>query len=72
VRDTGVGVRREDQARIFEPFELGDASAAREQGGAGLGLALARRLVALHRGRIWVESEGPGRGSTFSVELPVT
>jgi signal transduction histidine kinase len=71
VRDTGVGVKREDQARIFEAFELGHASATSEQGGTGLGLALARRLVELHGGRIWVESDGAGRGSTFSVELPL-
>lgn len=71
VRDTGIGLRPEDQARVFDAFELVDTSAAREQSGTGLGLALARRLVLLHRGRIWVDSEGPGRGSVFSFEIPL-
>jgi signal transduction histidine kinase len=72
VRDTGIGLAPEDQARVFDAFELVDTSAGRRQSGVGLGLALARRLVLLHRGRIWVDSEGPGRGSVFSFEIPLT
>ncbi len=66
VEDTGIGIAPEDQALIFETFYQG-ASAQGE--GAGLGLALARRLVELHAGRIWVRST-PGVGSTFYVALP--
>ncbi len=69
VRDTGPGIAREDQDRIFEEFQ--QATAGKEQReGTGLGLALSKRLVELHGGRIWVESE-PGTGSTFTFTLPV-
>jgi signal transduction histidine kinase len=71
VSDSGVGIRGEDQERIFGEFEQIDSSVAREQTGTGLGLALTRRLVELHGGRIWVESEGEGRGSTFVFGLPM-
>lgn len=71
VRDTGIGIRPEDQARIFREFEQIDSSYAKQQQGTGLGLALTRRLVELHGGSIWVESEGEGRGSTFSFRLPL-
>jgi signal transduction histidine kinase len=68
VRDTGPGIAPEDQERIFEEFQ--QAAAGKEQGeGTGLGLALARRLVELHGGRIWVDSE-LGKGSTFMFTLP--
>lgn len=63
VSDTGPGVPEGERERIFEPFYRGDRS------GLGLGLAIARSLVQLHNGRIWVES-AEGRGSTFSVALP--
>ncbi|HEY2916862.1 MAG TPA: ATP-binding protein [Candidatus Limnocylindrales bacterium] len=69
VRDDGPGIALEDQARIFEEFQ--QAAAGEEQReGTGLGLALSKRLVELHAGRIWVESE-PGRGSTFVFTIPV-
>src|SRR5438270_6045080 len=72
VADTGIGIKREDQARIFEKFEQVDASPAREQEGTGLGLALTRKLVELHGGQIGVESDGiKGRGSMFTVLLPL-
>jgi signal transduction histidine kinase len=72
VADTGIGIKTEDQARIFDKFERGDSSSAREQEGTGLGLALTRKLVELHGGQISVESEGvKGRGSMFTVLLPL-
>ncbi|MHB1863989.1 MAG: response regulator [Gemmatimonadaceae bacterium] len=70
VTDTGIGIRPEDQERIFFEFEQIDSDYAREQEGTGLGLALSRRLVELHGGRLWVESRF-GAGSTFRFTLPV-
>jgi signal transduction histidine kinase len=67
VRDTGVGIKRDMLERIFDPF-------VRESGGnaegLGIGLTLARTLVGRHGGRITADSDGPGRGSTFTVDLP--
>jgi signal transduction histidine kinase len=72
VTDTGVGIKAEDQARIFEAFEQVDSSYARDQGGTGLGLALTKKLVELHGGTISVASEGvKGRGSVLTVRLPI-
>ena len=72
VADTGVGIKPEDQARIFEAFEQVDSSYARDQGGTGLGLALTRKLVELHGGTISVASDGvKGRGSVLTVRLPI-
>jgi two-component system sensor histidine kinase/response regulator len=70
VSDSGIGIRPEDQERIFREFEQVDSSYARQQQGTGLGLGLARKLVELHGGRLWMESEGEGKGSTFSFVLP--
>jgi signal transduction histidine kinase len=69
VADTGVGIPKQDQAVIFEEFRQGSSDYTRKQEGTGLGLALSKRLVELHGGRIWVES-APGRGSVFSFVLP--
>ena len=66
--DTGPGIAAEDHERIFEEFQQTEHGVA-EREGTGLGLALSKRLVELHGGRIWVDSE-PGRGSTFVFTLP--
>ena len=69
VADTGVGIAPEDQEAIFEEFrQVGTADKKVE--GTGLGLALSRKFIELHGGRIWVQSR-PGTGSTFSFTLPV-
>jgi signal transduction histidine kinase len=70
VRDSGVGIPPHSLAHIFEPFHQADSGPAREFGGLGLGLAIARRIVELHGGAIEVESEGEGRGSEFRMRLP--
>lgn len=71
VADTGIGIANEDLARVFEEFEQIDSSYAKTQQGTGLGLALTKRLVELHGGRIWAESAGIGKGSTFAFTLPL-
>jgi signal transduction histidine kinase len=70
VRDSGIGIAPEDRETIFEEFRQVGADEARKREGTGLGLALARRFVELHGGKIWVESE-IGRGSIFIFTLPV-
>jgi signal transduction histidine kinase len=70
VRDTGPGIEEADQARIFGEFQQVDSSSTRTKGGSGLGLSIAKRIVEMHGGRIWVEST-PGSGSTFSFSLPI-
>ncbi|WP_273457580.1 ATP-binding protein [Nevskia ramosa] len=72
VRDNGIGIRPDMQARIFELFAQADEITSRSQGGLGIGLMLVRRLVELHGGTVKVISEGPGRGSEFIVRLPLT
>ncbi len=72
VSDTGIGIKPEDHARIWNEFEQVDSTYARTQQGTGLGLALTRKMVELHGGRIWLVSEGiEGKGSTFFFELPL-
>jgi signal transduction histidine kinase len=69
VQDTGIGIKREDLERIFDPFEQVESSASRRYQGMGLGLTLTRRLVELHGGRIWAESEGKEKGNKFSIVI---
>ena len=71
VIDTGIGIHEEDRERIFEPFSQLQNSLTRKYPGTGLGLGLTRNLVEMHGGRIWVESEGPGKGSAFRFTLPI-
>lgn len=70
VRDHGIGIRHDDQKVIFEEFRQVDGSLTREVAGTGLGLAISKRIVELHHGSIWVESEY-GQGATFFISLPI-
>ena len=73
VTDTGIGIGidRDMMARLFDPFEQAAQDLARSRGGLGLGLTLVRQLVELHRGEVTASSPGLGKGSTFSVRLPL-
>src|SRR5262249_17318104 len=70
VSDTGPGIKEQDQEKIIEEFQQSDTAIAKTKTGTGLGLAIAKRIVELHGGRIWVESV-LGQGSTFFVSLPI-
>ena len=70
VADTGIGIPADQLEHIFEEFRQADATVSRDFGGTGLGLSITRKLVELHGGRIWVESEA-GKGSTFIFSIPV-
>ena len=72
VTDTGIGIHRDDMEKIFKPFSQLESSLNRKYSGTGLGLVLTKRLVEMHGGRVWVESSGPGTGSTFRFTLPLT
>jgi len=71
VADTGIGIAPEDQEKIFEPFCQLSETLVDKTPGTGMGLTLAKLLVEMHGGKIWVESEGEGKGSRFSFTLPV-
>jgi PAS domain S-box-containing protein len=71
VTDTGIGIDAADHGRIFNPFEQVDSSINRKYQGTGMGLALAKHLVEIQGGNIWVESDGVGKGSTFCFTVPL-
>ena len=70
VQDSGIGIHPNEVQRIFEHFYQVEHHMRRRYEGLGLGLAIARGMVELHHGRIWAESDGPGKGSIFKVLLP--
>jgi CheY-like chemotaxis protein len=72
IRDDGIGLDAASIGRIFEPFEQASSGTEHRFGGLGLGLAIARAIVDLHHGSIHAESPGPGKGATFTVELPAS
>ncbi len=71
VWDTGIGIKEEDQGKLFKEFQQLDSGADKEFEGTGLGLALSKRLVEMRNGKIWVDSEA-GKESRFSFTLPTT
>jgi signal transduction histidine kinase len=70
VRDTGPGISAADQAKLFQEFQQADNAITRKKGGTGLGLAISKRIIEMHGGKIWIESQ-LGQGSTFAFTLPV-
>ncbi|MBI2642105.1 MAG: hypothetical protein HYW96_00830, partial [Candidatus Wildermuthbacteria bacterium] len=72
VNDTGLGMSQEEIQKLFQSFTRGETGTRSWAEGSGLGLYIAKQFVALHKGRIFAESKGPGQGSTFKVELPLS
>jgi signal transduction histidine kinase len=70
VCDTGPGIAPSDQAKLFQEFQQVDNTITKQKGGTGLGLAISKRIIEMHGGRIWMESE-VGKGSTFTFTVPV-
>ena len=72
IQDTGIGIDKEETKKLFQKFVRGDGIARIQPDGSGLGLFIAKKIVEAHGGKIWVESEGLGMGSTFQFILPAT
>ncbi|MBI2984610.1 MAG: GAF domain-containing protein [Candidatus Kerfeldbacteria bacterium] len=72
VKDTGIGIRKQDAPELFNKFVRGSGIAQIQPDGSGLGLFIAKSIIDSHGGRIWAESEGEGKGSTFQFTLPLT
>ncbi|WP_229518426.1 ATP-binding protein [Massilia sp. PAMC28688] len=72
VQDSGVGIKPEFKAHVFERFRQGDASTTRKHGGLGLGLSIVKHLIEQHGGTVRVDSEGEEQGASFTIELPAT
>ena len=70
IADTGPGISKKDQQLVFEPFRQADASIRRRYGGSGLGLTISKQFIAMHGGKMWLESE-PGEGTILSFSLPL-
>ena len=70
VKDTGMGMKKSELANLFQKFVRGTEAPRYYTEGAGIGLYVAKQLIEAHQGRVWVESEGEGLGSTFFIELP--
>jgi len=71
IKDTGGGMNKEDLVKLFESFSRGITGSQSYTGGTGLGLYIAKKFVEMHNGKIWAESPGPNKGSTFYIELPI-
>lgn len=71
IKDSGIGLKKENLTKIFQPFQQVENSSSRHFQGTGLGLSLAKSLVELNGGKIWAESDGEDLGSVFSFSLPV-
>ncbi len=72
IKDFGAGLTPENQIQVFEPFYQVEKTLSRKHGGTGLGLAICRGIVESQKGRIWAESEGPDKGTTFHFTIPIT
>jgi signal transduction histidine kinase len=70
VIDNGIGIKKEIMKKLFAKFFQADSSISRSYGGTGLGLSICKGIVEAHGGKIWVESKGVGKGSTFSFTIP--
>ncbi len=71
VKDSGIGIPKDELPRLFSKFYRGSGAKLADTEGMGIGLYISRQIMARHRGKIWAESEGPGKGSTFSFSLPM-
>jgi signal transduction histidine kinase len=71
IKDTGIGMEKEELDHLFESFSRGTAGSKHWTEGAGLGLYVAKKFITIHNGKVWAESEGDGKGSTFYIEIPV-